>query len=281
MDLKSLLSEDELTSIPGPALAKLEAGVKNETAKSDKRFKQLIETVGKKADAKIEAALESVSGKIDGAEVNQKMLRTLTDMAGMLEGLGLPATERTKALEQESAKLRHEMVVLNEKLAINANALKAAAKIEKILRELQGMAPDVVQAALAKFGNAEVDNMDVTTENLLKYIEGKDNDMPLKSANDYGTPTEQFNANMADITRELEADPFFSATPKSLVASANPKGLEKKPKRFESMGGERLMCSNPDVSYASLDGMGTQSSPYDTDREVADAFSAFAAMGFR
>ena len=109
MDLEKILTEEERAALNPEVLAKLESAysadlasaMQEENRKTNAKFESLMQLVGKKVDEKITKAVSSGMDKMKTDAINNKMFEALSQITGIIESVGIPATEETKNLKQQ------------------------------------------------------------------------------------------------------------------------------------------------------------------------------------
>jgi hypothetical protein len=168
IDLKKILkgkkfSQEELASINEAINAELntEVGTRLEELEKENsaKFESLVNGIEKKFDEKVNTAvLENVNEKI-GKSINSKFYNLIKDMVGLLENAGIPTTEKTKELQQKLKKKTEDIALHWQEREEMKEQLGDAKKNEFIMGQLQGMSPQIVDAALEHFKNTPMDNV--------------------------------------------------------------------------------------------------------------------------
>lgn len=279
MDIREILSDDELSQVPQGIVAKLEsafrselaAAVERETAKGSARFAKLLESVSAKADAQIAKAVnESVSRMKDNA-MSDRMYGVLKNIAAVLENAGIPTSEVTKKLKEELAQCNVNLKkAYAEREHVKAQ-LNEQTKMNYIYKEVQGMRPEIVDAVMQHFRNYDIREID--REAISKFIDGVgDGEYMLDVDPEAGGELnmDRVTAALSEIDHDLELD-----VPNLPSRSA------KKPGRFESLGkglkAERVAKCTPNVTFESLAGIGMMDDD-DAAEDVAGAISQFRSM---
>ena len=298
MELKNVLTEEELSGIPGEVVAKIESAcasaIASATADSkDKQRKQvdkMLEAVSAKAEKMIsDAVLENVS-KMKTDAINDRMFKVLSAMSAVLESAGITISINGTTSE-ETKKLRDRLAEANAKLKsayVEREELKDklndAEKKSYIMRLVQGMKPDVVQAVMAHFVNYDV--RDITSDSIMKFIDGSSNDvymMDVDPERDGKLNMDSVVSALQDIDAELDRenklesiDGLFEGEEKE-EPKAEPKieALAKglKPQRANLATGTDTLFEDINVDY---------DVPTDDASDVAEAMSnvkAFENLG--
>lgn len=168
MDLKGVLTEEELGQVGGDILAKLEsayrgelaAAIKEENRKSAAKFESLMEVVGRKVDEKVGEAVAASVGKQKSDAINGKLFEALEQITAIVEQAGIPATEVTKKLKQEleiANKKLQDAYVEREDIK---KELNYQAKLNRIYELTEGCSPDVVNSVIERFKNEDIRAID-------------------------------------------------------------------------------------------------------------------------
>jgi hypothetical protein len=300
MQLSSVLTEEELSGINPEVVAKIESACNNEIAaaeeggkdKQRKQVNQMLEAVSAKADKMIsEAVLENVS-KMKSNALNDRMYKVLSAMSAVLESAGITISINGTTSE-ETKKLRDLLAQANMKLKTAyaerenlKDKLNEAEKKSYIMRLVQGMKPNVVQAVMAHFINFDV--RDITSDSIMKFIDGSSNDVYMMDVD----PDRDGKLNMdnvvnalkdidAEIDREtkLESiDGMFEGDIEEDEPKATPKieSLAKglKPQRANLASGMDTLFEDVNAEYVEV--------PTDDASDIANAMSnvkAFENLG--
>ena len=180
MDLKGVLTEEELGQVGGDILAKLEsayrgelaAAIKEENRKSAAKFESLMEVVGKKVDEKVGEAVAASVGKQKSDAINGKLFEALEQITAIVEQAGIPATEVTK-------KLKQELEIANKKLQdayVDREDIKKKlnyqAKLNRIYELTAGCSPDIVNSVIERFKNEDIRAIDKNS--IADFIDNND-----------------------------------------------------------------------------------------------------------
>ncbi len=300
MQLSSVLTEEEMSGISPELVAKIESACNNAivaaedggTDKQRKQVNQMLEAVSAKADKMIsEAVLENVA-KMKSNAINDKMYKVLSAMSAVLESAGITISINGTTSE-ETKKLRDMLAQANTKLKTAyaerenlKDKLNEAEKKSYIMRLVQGMKPNVVQAVMAHFVNFDV--RDITTDSIMKFIDGSSNDVYMMDVD----PERDGKLNMdnvvnalkdidAEIDREakLESiDGLFDGGLEEEPPKAAPKieSLAKglKPQRANLASGMDTLFEDVNAEYIDV--------PTDDASDIANAMSnvkAFESLG--
>ena len=180
MDLKGVLTEEELGQVGGDILAKLEsayrgelaAAIKEENRKSAAKFESLREVVGRKVDEKVGEAVAASVGKQKADAINGKLFEALEQITAIVEQAGIPATEVTK-------KLKQELEIANKKLQdayVDREDIKKKlnyqAKLNRIYELTAGCSPDIVNSVIERFKNEDIRAIDKNS--IADFIDNND-----------------------------------------------------------------------------------------------------------
>lgn len=180
MDLDKILTEEERGSIDPKVLEKLESAyrdnlataMKEENRKTNAKFESLMQLVGKKVDEKISQAVNAGMDKMKTDAINNKMYEAMKQITGIVEGVGIPATEETKNLRQQ---LNQANTKLQEDYVERQNILKKLnyqAKLNKIYELTKGSSPDIVNAVIERFKNEDIRAIDKNS--IADFIDNND-----------------------------------------------------------------------------------------------------------
>lgn len=298
MELKNVLTEEELSGLSDDVVAKIESACNTAIASAsadskDKQRKQvdkMLEAVSAKAEKMIsDAVLENVS-KMKTDAINDRMFKVLSAMSAVLESAGI-SISLNGTTSEETKKLRDRLAEANAKLkdayAERENLkdkLNDAEKKSYIMRLVQGMKPDVVQAVMSHFVNYDV--RDITSDAIMKFIDGSSNDvymMDVDPERDGKLNMDSVVSALQDIDAELDRetklesiDGLFECEEKPAV-KAEPKleALSKglKPQRANLASGADTLFEDVNVDY---------DVPTDDASDIAEAMSnvkAFESLG--
>ena len=180
MDLEKILTEEERAKLSPDVLAKLESAysadlanaMKEENRKTNAKFESLMQLVGKKVDEKITQAVSTGMDKMKTDAINNKMFEALSQITGIIESVGIPATEETKNLRQQ---LQQTDSKLQEAYVERQNILKKLnyqAKLNRIYELTKGSSPDIVNAVIERFKNEDIRAIDKNS--IADFIDNND-----------------------------------------------------------------------------------------------------------
>jgi hypothetical protein len=168
IDLKNILkgkkiSTEELASLNEAinTALNIEVGTRIDELEKENstKFENLVKGIEKKFDEKVSSAVvENVNQKI-GKSINSKFYNLIKDMVGLLENAGIPTTETTKELQQKLKKKTEDIAFHWQEREEMKEQLADSKKTEFIMGQLQGMSPQIVDAALEHFKNTPMDNV--------------------------------------------------------------------------------------------------------------------------
>lgn len=212
MQLNAVLTEEEMSGISPEVVAKIEsacnaevaAATEGSTDKQRKQVEKMLEAVSDKADKMImEAVAENVE-KLKTDAINGKMYKALSAMSAVLESVGITISLNNSTSE-ETKKLRDLLAQANLKLksayAERENLkdkLNDAEKKSYIMRLVQGMKPNVVQAVMDHF--VKYDVRDITSDSIMKFIDGSSNDVYMMDVD----PERDSKLNMDNVVSALK-----------------------------------------------------------------------------
>ncbi len=277
MELKKILTEEELGALPEGVGAKLEAAynselqalIESERKKSGKKLQVLMENISAKAEAKIEQAITENISTMRSNAMNDKMAKLIRGMAGLLENAGIPVSEDMKRLKAE---LDASKINVQKAYAQYEHVKEMFNDQEKkcfIYKSVQGMRPEVVDAVMNHF--IHLDIREITPEAISDFLHGKtapimadidpeaDSDLDLSKA----------TAALKEIDHEFELD--NPAIPRGTPSYAN--GAKASPMRYD--------LHTPNVSYGMEESVGNT---HGISPDVADAITAmhdYGTMGLR
>lgn len=168
MELDKILTEEERGGIDPSVLEKLESAYRSDLAnamqeenrKTNAKFESLMQLVGKKVDEKIGEAVSAGMDKMKSDAINGKLYEAIEKITGIVESLGIPATEETKSLRQQ---LQQTDAKLQDVYVERQNILKKLnyqAKLNRIYELTAGSSPDTVNAAIEEFKNKDIREID-------------------------------------------------------------------------------------------------------------------------
>ena len=212
MNLSSVLTEEEYSGINPDVIAKIESACNDELASvqednKDKQRKQvdkMLEAVSSKAEKMIgEAVAENVS-KMKTDAINDKMFKALSAMSAVLESVGInislngTTSEETKKLRDLLAKANANLKTAYAEREALKDKLNDAEKKSYIMRLVQGMKPNVVQAVMNHF--LPYDVRDITSDSIMKFIDGSSNDVYMMDVD----PERDGKLNMDNVVNALK-----------------------------------------------------------------------------
>lgn len=212
MNLSSVLTEEEYSGINPDVIAKIESACNAELASvqedsKDKQRKQvdkMLEAVSSKAEKMIgEAVAENVS-KMKTDAINDKMYKALSAMSAVLESVGITislngtTSEETKKLRDLLAKANANLKTAYAEREALKDKLNDAEKKSYIMRLVQGMKPNVVQAVMNHF--LPYDVRDITSDSIMKFIDGSSNDVYMLDVD----PERDGKLNMDNVVNALK-----------------------------------------------------------------------------
>lgn len=180
MDLDKILTKEEREGLSPEVLAKLESAYRSDIAsmrreesrKTNAKFESLMQVLGKKVDEKITNAVSNGMDKMKTDAINNKMFEALRQITGIVEAVGIPATEETKNLKQQ---LDQNAAKLQEGYVERQNLLKKLnfqAKLTKIYELTKGSSPDIVNAVIERFKNEDIRAIDKNS--IADFIDNND-----------------------------------------------------------------------------------------------------------
>jgi hypothetical protein len=131
-----------------------------------------MQLVGKKVDEKITQAVSTGMDKMKTDAINNKMFEALSQITGIIESVGIPATEETKNLRQQ---LQQTDSKLQEAYVERQNSLKKLnyqAKLNRIYELTKGSSPDIVNAVIERFKNEDIRAIDKNS--IADFIDNND-----------------------------------------------------------------------------------------------------------
>lgn len=279
MELKNILTPEELATLPssvGPKLeaafvSEMNAAIDAERKKSGKKLSALVESISDKAEAKITAAVTECVNMMRNNAINDKMYQLVRGMANLLESSGIPVSEDSKRLKAELDQC-------------NFNLQKAYAEREHVKKEyndqkkknfiyqsVKGMRPEIVDAVMNEFVNYDI--REITAEAINDFIHRKSSPSLLDVDADTGSTLDLDKVHSAidDIDHAFELDnPSFPSRESRNNAYAA--GTRSAPMRYN--------LSIPNVSYGMNESVGT---PPGISPDVAEAIAQMgnlSGMGF-
>lgn len=212
MQLSSVLTEEEMAGINPEIVAKIESACNGEIAaaqedskdKQRKQVNQMLEAVSSKAETMIAEAVSENVAKMKTNAINDRMFKVLSAMSAVLESAGITISLNGTTSE-ETKKLRDLLAQANTKLKTAyaerenlKDKLNEAEKKSYIMRLVQGMKPNVVQAVMAHFINYDV--RDITSDSIMKFIDGSSNDVFMMDVD----PERDGKLNMDNVVNALK-----------------------------------------------------------------------------
>jgi hypothetical protein len=256
MELKSILTEEELGKMPEGVVAKIESAMASEVTsaveaerkKSTKKIGQLIESVGAKADEKISKAIEESVSRIKGNAMNDRMYKILKDVAALIESAGIPTSEATKRLKEELAQCNFNLKQAYAEREKVKQELNDQQKKNFIYKEVQGMKPEIVDAVMQHFINFDI--REITSQAISDFLRGNATAymMDVDPDTDSELNLDKVEAALSEMDRDLEMDiPSFPSRNRKSSTVYNKGGAKIEPMKTG--------VYTPDVSYESLDNM--------------------------
>lgn len=212
MQLSSVLTEEEMSGLNPELVAKIESACNVEIAaaqedgkdKQRKQVNKMLEAVTSKAETMIAEAVSENVAKIKTNAINDRMFKVLSAMSAVLESAGITISLNGTTSE-ETKKLRDLLAQANTKLKTAyaerenlKDKLNEAEKKSYIMRLVQGMKPNVVQAVMAHFANYDV--RDITSDSIMKFIDGSSNDVFMMDVD----PERDGKLNMDNVVNALK-----------------------------------------------------------------------------
>ena len=212
MQLSSVLTEEEMSGLNPDLVAKIESACNGEIAaaqedskdKQRKQVNQMLEAVSSKAETMIAEAVSENVAKMKTSAINDRMFKVLSAMSAVLESAGITISLNGTTSE-ETKKLRELLAQANTKLKTAyaerenlKDKLNEAEKKSYIMRLVQGMKPNVVQAVMAHFINYDV--RDITSDSIMKFIDGSSNDVFMMDVD----PERDGKLNMDNVVNALK-----------------------------------------------------------------------------
>lgn len=213
MELSSVLTEEEMSGLKPELVAKIEsacneavraASAAENTDKQRKQVEKMLEVVSSKADQMImEAVSENVS-KMKTDAINDRMYKALSAMSAVLESAGVhmsinsTTSEETKKLREKYAEVNAKLKEIYAERENLKDKLNDSEKKTYIMRLVQGMKPDVVQAVLDHF--IKYDVRDITSDSIMKFIDGSSNDIYMMDVD----PDRDGKLNMDNVVSALK-----------------------------------------------------------------------------
>ena len=212
MQLSSVLTEEEMSGLNPELVAKIESACNVEIAaaqedgkdKQRKQVNKMLEAVTSKAETMIAEAVSENVAKMKTNAINDRMFKVLSAMSAVLESAGITISLNGTTSE-ETKKLRELLAQANTKLKTAyaerenlKDKLNEAEKKSYIMRLVQGMKPNVVQAVMAHFINYDV--RDITSDSIMKFIDGSSNDVFMMDVD----PERDGKLNMDNVVNALK-----------------------------------------------------------------------------
>lgn len=286
MKLSEFVNESDLKAVPVSVITRLESVMQAEldrrmaafSESEEMKFSGLIESVTKRFNEKVSAAVvESVKKNTD-TSMNDKMYSVLKDVAAVLESANIPATEATKRYQQELEKCNSMLRDAYRQRELVKQKLNDEEKINTIYALTKGMKPDVIDAVIHRFKDA--DPREVDKDTICAFISGNTNEIQTMDVNpDINGKLDMDNVNAA--LKEIGGD--FDPMNLGLDRDPQENGSAGTPVRFESISkgldAPRVM-SSPDTD---LDEMSDEAScDADVRKGLAEceAFGKFGGAGF-
>jgi hypothetical protein len=296
MELSKILTEDEMSQLSPEVVTKLESAYRAELAKSiesdavkqRKQVEKMLECVMDRADKMIAEAVADNVSKFKDTAVNDKMYKVLKAISACMESAGISFNDELaqakKAQRDAEAKLQEAYKELNK----SKQVVNELTKKEFIMKQVEGMKPDAVQATLSNFMNPKKDVREITKESIANFIgqnESGGDVLMLDVDADADGELNMANVENAlkDINHELDMEEKPKKTQK-MVSNGNTLNGKKMTgeSRFESLGKglqpQRVSIPTPNVTLESVDGVAYSND----DRDVADAMNQlqeFAGIG--
>jgi hypothetical protein len=212
MNLSSVLTEEEYSGINPDVIAKIESACDAELASvqednKDKQRKQvdkMLEAVSSKAEKMIGKAVAENISKMKTDAINDKMFKALSAMSAVLESVGITislngtTSEETKKLRDLLAKANANLKTAYAEREALKDKLNDAEKKSYIMRLVQGMKPNVVQAVMNHF--LPYDVRDITSDSIMKFIDGSSNDVYMLDVD----PERDGKLNMDNVVNALK-----------------------------------------------------------------------------
>jgi hypothetical protein len=180
MDLNKILTEEERGGLDPEVLAKLESAyradladaMKEENRKTNAKFESLMQLVGKKVDEKISKAVSTGMDKMKTDAINNKMFEALSQITGIIESVGIPATEETKNLKQQLQQTDSKLQAAYVERQNILKKLNYQAKLNRIYELTKGSSPDIVNAVIERFKNEDIRAIDKNS--IADFIDNND-----------------------------------------------------------------------------------------------------------
>lgn len=297
MELNKILTEEELKGLNSDVVAKLESAhkaeleqaAKNADAKSAAKFESLAKALGQKFNEQVNKAVTESVGKMQNDAIKSKMATALTQVAGILESIGIPATEETKRLKKELELSTEKMQNAYAEVESIKKQLNQQAKINRIYELTKGCDSDTVNRCIERFKKEDLRAIDkVAIANFMDNMDTGDGntysvDVDVTKVRPGERPNsaivDKVELALSDIKDDADMDmPGF-------LAEDNPD--VRQPVRRRNMLGEasrrpfkpeRVMF--PATGSAMLEAQ-QNNSPMDEDvRRAMEAGAAFEGLGF-
>lgn len=211
MDLDKILTEEERGGIDTKVLEKLESAYRAELAgamqeenrKTNAKFESLMQLVGKKVDEKIGQAVSSGMDKMKSDAINSKLFEAIEKITGIVESLGIPATEETKNLKQQLEQTDSKLQEVYCERQDILKKLNYQAKLNRIYELTKGSSPDIVNAVIERFKNEDIRAIDKNS--IADFIDNNDSGDGLTSTIDVDVPSiGQGGKAVPDIVDKVE-----------------------------------------------------------------------------
>lgn len=277
MDISKVLNEAELGALGEDGVARLESAyraelaqaVKAESDRYAKKFGALVESVNRKVEGKISEAVAANVGRMKTDAINDKMYRTLRDVANLLEGVGIPCTEESKRLADDVAEKYNELKTAYKALQVAKDAADQEYKRSLIDALTAGCHPDVVQAAQDYFRDKDINVINKDT--VARVISG-DIEPTYPHEVDHCSDDE-FNLDKVDAAMR-ENDYNFDLSVPNHKALSGGASARKKGHYMESIG-KGLRAERVRVPKGIMEA----SAAVEVDDDVNDAMRQMAAFG--
>ena len=286
MKLSEFVKESDLKDIPSPVRARLEAAVNGEidrrmsefSASEEKKFAGLIESVTRKFNEKVTAAVMESVKKTTDTSMNDKMCSVLKDVASVLESANIPATEATKRYQQELEKCNAMLRDAYRQRELVKQKLNNEEKINTIYALTKGMKPGVIDSVIQRFKDA--DPREVDKDTICAFISGNSNEIKTMDVNpELNGKLDMDNVNAA--LKEIDGD--FDPMNLGLDRDPQEQGKSRSPVRFEAIAkglDAPSVMSSPDTDLDELSD--DASCDADVRKGIAEceAFGNFGGAGF-
>lgn len=211
MDFDKILTEEERANLTPEVLAKLEfaysadlaTAMQEENRKTNAKFESLMQLVGKKVDEKITQAVSTGMDKMKTDAINNKMFEALSQITGIIESVGIPATEETKNLKQQLQQTDSKLQAAYVERQNILKKLNYQAKLNRIYELTKGSSPDVVNAVIERFKNEDIRAIDKNS--IADFIDNNDSGDGCTVSIDVDVPTVGGeNKSMPDLVDKVE-----------------------------------------------------------------------------